>query len=175
MGISATQPHRWGMNARLTPDLRLVAVPGHFPAVDGFRTSYPQKIVAQRYFSRVYYILVLFIIAPHIWGCLFGDYSIYFRTIGLIVHRQGQFSTVFSELSTVLGRTGISCLNKYPQIWTFRWDISDSRMGINREHFFRSLRGQGFSHLQRLSCRARPLYELFPSPSSLRTESNYSV
>jgi hypothetical protein len=175
VGISATQPYLWGMIACLTPDLRLVAVPGHFAPVDGFRTSYPQKMDDKKYFSRVYYILALLIITPHIWGYLFWDYSIYFRTIGLIVHRQRQFSTVFSELSTVLGRTGRSCLNKHPQIWTFRWDISDSRMGITRECFFHSLREQGSPHLQRLSCRVRSLYELFPSPSSFRTESSYSA
>jgi hypothetical protein len=124
MWISTTQPHLWGMYTRLTPDLRLVALPKFFPPVDGFWITYPQKMDALLYFSGVYYILALFVFTPHIWGCLFESQPIYFRTIGLIVHRQAEFSTVLSELSTVLLKTWASCLNKYPQIWgvdeTFR-------------------------------------------------------
>jgi hypothetical protein len=73
-----------------------------------------------RHLFGVYYILVLFRLTPHIWGYCFLSQPANFRTFGLIVHRQEQFSTVLSELSTVLRLIRRSCLNKYAYIWALR-------------------------------------------------------
>ena len=114
MWIDAARTRLWGRYTRFIPDLRLIAVPVHSPTVDRFWTSYPQKMGAFINFLGIYYILAFSIITPHIWGWYFLKFSTYFRKIGLIVHRRGQFSTVLSELSTVFGAVEMCCLNKTP-------------------------------------------------------------
>jgi len=99
------------------PDLRLIQFPGHSATVDRFWITYPQPAGVSKYFSGVYYILALYINTPHIWGYCFEEDAIFFRTNVPIVHRQGEFSTVLSQLSTVFSAVDINCLNKYHHIW----------------------------------------------------------
>ncbi len=44
MWITATHTHLWGMISRITPRPRLAALFRHFPTVDRFWETYPQKM-----------------------------------------------------------------------------------------------------------------------------------
>ena len=126
MWIDAARTRLWGRYTRFIPDLRLIAVPVYSPTVDRFWTTYPQKRNAVSNFRSFFYMLALATINPHIWGWRFLNYLIYFRTIGLIVHRRWQFSTVLSELSTVIFDCWNVLSEQTPLNMGLGWDISDS-------------------------------------------------
>lgn len=123
------------------------------------------------HFMSIFYILDIDITTPHIWGALVLGKVGCFREKATIVHRRGKFSTVLTDLSTVLGGCGNSLSKQVP---LNMGGISDSIKTSPVEYSCHTRQGRESCHPQRRFSRVKPLCRFFPSPSSLRRESSRS-